>query len=81
MQIYGYGYRKDCFGQRMFYEDEIDVFSGKSVRLILTHGFGRMYREPGFSMKVVSDTGKTWSISICPDREKNGLYTELVTAE
>lgn len=75
MQIYGYGYRKDCFGQRMFFEDEIDAFSAASVRLILTKGFERMYREDSFTMKAVSRSGETWAISRCPGREKNGMYT------
>lgn len=74
MQIFGYGYRKDCFGQTMFYEDEIDAFSKESVKMIMMKGFERMYREKSFSMKAVSEAGETWAISGCPEREKNGLY-------
>lgn len=77
MQIYGYGYRKNCFGERMFYEDEIETHSRKGVKRILTKGFERMYRDTEFTLKVVTDAGATWAVSRCPGREKNGLYTVL----
>lgn len=76
MQVYGYGYRKNCFGQRLFFEDEIDVFSEERVRDILTKGFERMYRDSYFTMKVCAEeSGETWAICRCPGKEKNGMYT------
>lgn len=77
MKFTGYGYRKNCFGERMFFEDEMiicddEIFRkvddeyiiGKVelVRKLLVKCFDMARKDPFFSFKVTLDSGETWAI-------------------
>lgn len=66
MTFYGYGYRKNCFGQRVFFEDEMLVSSYGTFRHVLSKALSLAKRDLFFSFKVALDTGETWAIQ-CSD--------------
>ena len=66
MTFYGYGYRTNCFGHRVFFEDEQLVFSYADFRRTLSKALSMAKRDLFFSFKVALDTGETWAIQ-CSD--------------
>lgn len=77
MELIGYGYRKNCFGEIRFFEDDVIVTSAESARKALKRAFDKMIRDEGFSFKAVSDIGQTWAISRSPEDREAGTFTVL----
>lgn len=63
MKFYGYGYRKNCFGERMFFEDETDCFGTETVKKMLSTAFATMKKDIFFSFKVCTDNGECYAIT------------------
>lgn len=69
MIITGYGYRKNCFGERIFFEDEMVCHSRETAEKVLKKAFNAMRKDQTFSIKV-SAYGQSYAVNCLPfDRE------------
>ena len=75
MKFYGYGYRKNCFGQRMFFEDEMLVSSYGTFRHVLSKSLSMAKRDLFFSFKVSLDTGETWAVECRDGDAEDDVFT------
>lgn len=66
MEFYGYGYRKNCFGERMFFEDNMDCYGTNTVKKALSTAFATMKKDTmdtHFSFIVITDTDECYAIT------------------
>lgn len=63
MKFYGYGYRKNCFGERMFFEDEMNCFGTETVKKVLSTAFSTMKKDTRFSFKACMENGECYAIT------------------
>lgn len=70
MKFYGYGYRKNCFGERMFFQDEMHVSSHEYIRKYLSKSLTLTRRDMDFSFKVSLESGECWAVD-CYDEDRN----------
>jgi len=74
MEIYGYGYRKNVFGESVFFEDRMHIADKKEAKKVFAKAF-RMVRDRwDFSFNVCVGR-KCWSVMCRDDDKDNFVYT------
>lgn len=66
MEFYGYGYRKNCFGERLFFTDNMSTHpygTTETVKQVLSTAFATMKRDTSFSFNVCTDNGECYAIT------------------
>lgn len=63
MKLIGYGYRKNCFGETIFYEDELIVGNPERIEKYIKKGLSLSRENVMFSFKIIDeDTGECWAV-------------------
>lgn len=74
--ITGYGYRKNCFGATMFYEDEQIISGVKTGEKVLRKALELSRKNMFFSFKIIDEeTTECWAVHSTVDDMVNCEYT------
>lgn len=76
MTFFGYGYRKNCFGETVFFEDELITHSPESTEKALRKALNESRANEMFSFKVYDEkTGETWAVSSTTEDKINCVFS------
>ena len=80
MKFVGYGYRKNCFGESMFFEDEMLVYSREQLEKVLAKSFDLARHDQFFSFKFICETDGQWAISCSNEDRANRKYSVVFSS-